>query len=74
MRAILILLAVAAIALLVAMQLGLVRLDQTQTAQLPRIEGGQAPRFEVDTAKVNVGTENKTVELPKVSIDKPGEK
>ncbi len=73
MRAILILLAVAALVLLGAMQLGLVRFDQTQTAQLPRLEGGQAPKFEADVARIDVGTENKTVEVPRVTVQRPGE-
>lgn len=73
MRAILILLALAAIVALAAMQLGFIRFDQTQTAQLPRLEGGQAPKFEVDTAKVNVGTETKTVEVPAVNVEKPAQ-
>ena len=73
MRAILILLALAALVLLGAMQFGFVKFDQTQTAQLPRLEGGQAPKFEVDTAKVSLGTENKTVEVPSVDVQKPGQ-
>lgn len=66
MRAILILLAVAALILLVAMQFGFVRLDQTQRAQLPK--------FDADVARVSVGTENKTVAVPDISIQKPGQK
>jgi hypothetical protein len=73
MRAILVLLGVAALVLLAAMALGLVRFDQTQVAQLPRLEGGQAPKFEVDTAKVKVGTQQQTVEVPDISVQKPGE-
>lgn len=73
MRAILVLAGIAALVLLAAMALGFVRFDQTQTAQLPRLEGGQAPKFEADVARVNVGTEEKTVEVPRVSVDKPGE-
>lgn len=73
MRALLVLLGVAALVLLAAMALGFVRFDQTQTAQLPRLEGGQAPKFEADVAKVNVGTEQKTVDVPRVSVERPGE-
>lgn len=71
MRALLFLLALAALVLLAAMALGFVRLDQTQMAQLPHLEGGQAPKFNADVAKVNVG--KKTVEVPDVSVQKPGE-
>ncbi|MBW6528800.1 hypothetical protein KZ813_18320 [Sphingomonas sp. RHCKR7] len=73
MRMLLALVGIAALVLLAAMMLGFVKFDQTQTAQLPRLEGGQAPKFEADVAKVSVGTENKTVEVPKVEIQKPGE-
>ena len=73
MRALLVLLGIAALVLLAALALGFVRLDQTQTAQLPRIEGGQAPKFEADVGRIDVGTENKTVEVPRVSVQKPGD-
>ncbi|NJR78672.1 hypothetical protein [Sphingomonas corticis] len=73
MRALLVILGIAALVLLAALALGFVRLDQTQTAQLPRIEGGQAPKFEADVGRIDVGTENKTVEVPRVSVEKPGE-
>ncbi|MBN8816630.1 MAG: hypothetical protein J0J06_14430 [Sphingomonas sp.] len=32
-----------------------------------------APTIKVDTPTVSVGTENKTIEVPKVTINKPGE-
>ncbi|TCP36002.1 hypothetical protein [Sphingomonas sp. BK235] len=73
MRMLLALVGIAALVLLAAMMLGFVKFDQTQTAQLPRLEGGQAPKFEADVAKVRLGTENKTVEVPKVEVEKPGE-
>ena len=66
MRAILILLAVAALVVLGAMQLGFITLDQTQTAQLPK--------FKADVARVSVGTEQKTVNVPDISIEKPADK
>lgn len=73
MRALLVLVGIAALVLLAALALGFVRLDQTQTAQLPRLEGGQAPKFEADVGRIDVGTENKTVEVPRVSVEKPGD-
>ena len=73
MRAILVLVGIAALVLLAALALGFVRLDQTQTAQLPRLQGGQAPKFQADVGRIDVGTENKTVEVPRVAIRKPGE-
>ena len=67
--------------------LGLLRVDQTQQAELPKVSvwGGQPPKFDVQTAKVNVGTtqttidvpkvetEKRAIDLPKVSVDKPGQ-
>ncbi|WP_375249282.1 hypothetical protein [Sphingomonas sp.] len=71
MRTLLVLIGIAALVLLAAMMLGFVRFDQTQTAQLPRLEGGQAPKFDADVAKVRLGTENRTVEVPSVEVEKP---
>jgi hypothetical protein len=51
--------------------------DQTKEAQVPEVEvnatGGQMPEFDVDGPTVNVGTENKVVEVPTVKIDGPKE-
>jgi len=71
MRTLLALLGVAALVVLGLMMTGYLKIGQTQTAQLPRLEGGQAPKFEASVAKVEVGTENKTVEVPKVDVQKP---
>lgn len=73
MRALLVLVGIAALVVLAGMALGFIKLDQTQTAALPHLEGGQAPKFEATVAKVNVGTENKTVAVPTVDVQKPGE-
>lgn len=49
--------------------------DQTKEGELPEVEvnasGGQVPEFDVDGPTVNVGTENKTVEVPTVDVDAP---
>ena len=51
--------------------------DQTQNAQLPDVDvnasGGQMPEFDVEGPDVNVGTENKTVEVPTLDVDVPAE-
>ncbi|PZQ58509.1 MAG: hypothetical protein DI544_13945 [Sphingomonas taxi] len=73
MRTLLVLIGIVALVILAAMMLGFVKFDQTQTAQLPRLEGGQAPKFDADVAKVRVGTENKTVEVPDISVEKPAQ-
>ena len=51
--------------------------DQTKEAELPDVDvnatGGQAPAFEVEGPDVNVGMENKTVQVPTVDVDVPEE-
>ena len=73
------------ILVIVAVAFGFLRVRQTQTAKLPEVSvaGGQTPKFDVDAAKVNVGTTQTTVPVPKVetkqepvtlptvSVDKP---
>ena len=87
MRAILGLAVIVVLVLIVGLWLGLLRVDQTQQAELPKVSvsGGQAPKFDVQTAKVNVGTtqttidvpkvetEKKAIDLPKVTVVKPGQ-
>jgi hypothetical protein len=51
--------------------------DQTKNAQLPDVDlnvsGGQAPEFNVTGPEVNVGMENKTVQVPDVDVKVPAE-
>jgi hypothetical protein len=51
--------------------------DQTQEGNLPDVDvnatGGQLPEFNVEGPSVNVGTENRTVEVPTVDVDVPDE-
>jgi len=68
-----VMLGIVALLVLAALLTGFLRFDQTQTAQLPRLEGGQAPKFNADVAEISVGTENKTVAVPQVKVQKPGE-
>lgn len=57
-----------------AFAFGLINIDQTKTAALPDVKvettGGQAPAFDVNTADVNVGTKETTVEVPTISVEK----
>ena len=70
MRAILVILGIVALVILAGMATGFINIDQTQT--LPRIEGGQAPEFKADVGKIDVGTERKVIEVPKVEVQRPG--
>ena len=47
--------------------------DQTEEAELPEVdvEGGNMPEFDVETADVEVGTEEVTVDVPTVDVDMP---
>ena len=51
--------------------------DQTKEGKLPDVDvntsGGQLPEFNVQGPEVNVGTENKTIEVPTVDVDLPGD-
>ncbi len=62
--------AILVILVIAAFAFGLVNINQTKDAKLPEVavQGGQAPAFNVDTAKVNVGTKETTVEVPKVEV------
>ena len=65
--------------LLAASGLGLAAcdVDQTKNAQLPDVDvnvsGGQAPEFNVTGPEVNVGMENRTVQVPDVDVKVPAE-
>ena len=70
MRAILVILGLAAIVVVALMSLGMLRIEQTSTGSFPTIafSGGQAPKFKADMGKVNVGTTNTTVQVPTVQM------
>lgn len=71
MRALLVLVGLAALALFAAVSLGFVNISQTKTAQMPsiKLEGGQAPAFDANVATIELGTENKTIEVPTVTTE-----
>lgn len=47
--------------------------DQTEEAEMPEVnvEGGNMPEFDVETADVDVGSEEVTVDVPTVDVDMP---
>lgn len=47
--------------------------DQTEETELPEVEmrEGNMPEFDVETADVDVGTEEKTVEVPTMDVEMP---
>lgn len=70
MRAILVILGLAALVVIGLISLGMLRIEQTASGTLPsiRFEGGRAPQFKADMGKVGVGTVNKTVRVPTVEM------
>ncbi len=67
---ILILAVIVVLAVIAAFAFGLIDINQTKTTKLPEVkaEGGQMPAFDVNTAKVDVGTKNTSVAVPKVEV------
>ena len=51
--------------------------DQTKEGEVPDVDvnvsGGQLPEYNVEGPTVNVGTENKTIQVPTVDVDVPKE-
>jgi hypothetical protein len=85
MRAIILVLILAVVALIVAVQTGFLDIRQTRGAEAPGINatangvtatGGQTPKFDVETGKVAVGSrpENVTVQVPTLEVQPPQEK
>lgn len=73
MRTILLLLVILVLVAIAAISLGYVNVSQTKTAALPtiKVEGGQAPAYDVQTANVSVVNEQKTVTVPHLDVQKP---
>ncbi len=78
MRRIILVLIVAIVALIGAIQLGLLSFKQDRPAQVPGVEvtsngitatGGQTPSFEVETGTFAVGTRSATVAVPVPTIE-----
>ena len=77
MRAVLLVLILAVVALIAALQTGLINISQTRPATAPTIEAsngairtqaGQSPAFEVETGSVGVGTREANVAVPQVQV------
>jgi len=80
MRAILLLLIIAIVALILAFASGFLHLNQTRPAEVPSVgvtngavvtTGGQSPSFEVETGSVAVGSRRQEVTLPTVALPVP---
>lgn len=69
MRGVLALIAIVVLLLIAGVATGFISLGQTQEAKLPRVEGGQLPKFDADVGDIDVGTKNTTVEVPTIDVD-----
>jgi hypothetical protein len=72
MRGILVLIGLIAIAVVVLMSLGMLRIEQQQGATMPSIsfdaKGGQLPKFKAESGTVGIGSTNTTVQVPTVEM------
>ncbi|WP_267396369.1 MULTISPECIES: hypothetical protein [unclassified Sphingomonas] len=66
MRSLLVLIGIVALIVVALMYFGFINIDQTRPGMV------QAPAFKADVSKVTLGTENKTVAVPTVNVEKPG--
>lgn len=81
MRKIILILIIAIVALIAAIQLNLLSFKQDRPAEVPGVEvtsngitatGGQTPTYSVETGTVAVGTRNATVAVPVPTIQVQG--
>ena len=78
MRAVLLILILAIVALILAVASGFIDISQTREAKTPQVSattngitasGGQSPAFQVETGSVQVGTGTANVATPTVKIE-----
>ena len=78
MRAILLILIVAIVAVIIALATGFLNINTIRGVQAPDISttgngvtatGGQAPAFDVQTGSVTIGTQPATVPVPTVNVN-----
>ena len=82
MRAIILILILAVVAILAGIGTGFIDIDQIRGAKAPDVDatsngvvarGGQTPAFEVETGSVTVGTRDATVKVPEVQVNPPAD-
>lgn len=67
MRALLVILALAALVAAALLYFGLIQFEQTRPGSVQV----QTPKFEADVGRVGVGTENRTVTVPTLEVERP---
>lgn len=72
MRGILVLIGLIALAVVVLMSLGMLKIEQQTGATLPSIsfnaQGGQLPKFKAETGSIGIGSTNTTVAVPTMEM------
>ncbi len=80
MRAVLLILIVAVVAIIIAVATGLLNISQIRGARAPDVAasgngitatGGQAPAFDIETGSVKVGTKDANVKVPTLEVARP---
>ena len=69
MRGVLALIAVVVLLLIAGVATGFISIGQTREAKLPKVEGGQLPKFDADVGDLDVGTKNETIKVPTIDVD-----
>ena len=81
MRAVLLVLILAVVAIIIAVASGFLDINQIRGARAPDIDassngvtasGGQAPAFDVETGTVSVGTRDANVKVPSLTVNPAG--
>jgi hypothetical protein len=82
MRAIILILILAVVAVLAGIGTGFIDIDQIRGAKAPDVDattngvvakGGQTPAFDVETGSVTVGSRDATVKVPEVRVNPPAD-
>ena len=80
MLAVLLVLILAVVVIIGAIATGFLDINQVRGARAPDIDasrngvtasGGQAPRFDVETGSVGVGTRDATIQVPQIQVNPP---
>jgi hypothetical protein len=82
MRAVLFVIIIAVLVLIAGIATGFLDINQIRGAKAPDLsttgngitaKGGQAPAFEVETGSVRIGTQQKSVNVPRLEVQKPSQ-
>ena len=80
MRAVLLIIIVAIVAIILALASGLLNINQIRGAQAPEVgattngitaKGGQAPAFDVETGSIKVGSKDANLKVPTLEMARP---